>query len=160
MVALTATFTFEPARAEDLDDLVALRIAAMRESLSAIGRFDPARARERFASGFVPEATRHIVVASERVGFVVVKPQADGWLIDHLYLSPNAQGHGLGAAVLARVIAEADARGLPLLVGALRTSRANRFYERHGFALVGEGEWDLYYRREPVRLAVDSGARH
>jgi GNAT superfamily N-acetyltransferase len=132
-----------------LDELVALRIAAMRESLTAIGRFDPMRARERFANGFEPAWTRHIVVAGVRVGFVVLKPQADGLLLDHLYVSPGEQGRGLGGAVLGRILAEADDRGLSLMVGALRTSRANRFYERHGFILDGEGEWDLYYRRAP-----------
>ena len=34
--------------AGDAEDLVGLRILAMRESLERIGRFDPARARERF----------------------------------------------------------------------------------------------------------------
>jgi GNAT superfamily N-acetyltransferase len=149
LVAVSVDFHFEPARAEDLEQLVGLRIAAMRESLTTIGRFDPVRARERFASGFEPAWTRHIVVHGERVGFVVLKPKADGLLLDHLYVSPGAQGRGLGGAVLGHVLAEADDRGLVLMVGALRTSRANRFYERHGFTLDGEGEWDLYYRREP-----------
>ncbi|RYZ06844.1 MAG: N-acetyltransferase [Myxococcales bacterium] len=121
----------------------------MRESLTALGRFDPARARQRFASSFEPVSTRLIVVGGRRVGFVVVKPQAEGLLLDHLYLSPGAQNRGLGSAVLRQILTEADDRGQALLVGALRTSRANRFYERHGFALVGEGDWDLYYRREP-----------
>jgi len=128
---------------------VALRIEAMRESLTALGRFDPVRARERFANGFVPESTRHVVVERRRVGFVVVKPQADGLLLDHLYLQPAAQGRGLGSAVLERILLEADAVALPLAVGALPGSAANRFYVRHGFTLVGESEWDLYYRREP-----------
>jgi GNAT superfamily N-acetyltransferase len=117
--------------------------------LLALGRFDPARSRERFVSGFDPAQTRHIVVAGQRVGFVVVKRQQDALLLDHLYLTPGAQGRGVGGAVLAQVVAEADAQGLPLTLGALRGSRANDFYLKHGFSCVGEGEWDLYYRREP-----------
>lgn len=132
---------------------MALRIEAMRESLSALGRFDPARARERFASGFEPAATRHVVALGRRVGFVVVKTEADALLLDHLYLQPAAQGRGLGSAVLQQILAEADALGLPLAVGALRGSAANRFYTRHGFVLVGESEWDLHYRREPCLRA-------
>src|SRR5437660_5430228 len=50
------------ATADDFEALVALRIAAMRESLERIGRFDPARARERFAAGFDPARTRHVEV--------------------------------------------------------------------------------------------------
>jgi hypothetical protein len=42
------SITLTTAAAEDFEALVALRIDAMRESLERIGRFDPARARERF----------------------------------------------------------------------------------------------------------------
>lgn len=143
------TFEYEPARAEDLEELVLLRLDAMRESLQALGRFDPARSRERFTSSFDATRTRHVLVARRRVGFVVVKPQADALLLDHLYLRPEAQGRGIGGAVLAAVAAEADALGLPLTLGALRGSRANQFYLKHGFRCVGESEWDIYYRREP-----------
>lgn len=71
------TVGYEPATPADLDALVALRIEAMRESLERIGRFDPVRARERFAGSFDPASTRHIVLDGQRVGFVVVKQQAD-----------------------------------------------------------------------------------
>jgi GNAT superfamily N-acetyltransferase len=135
------------ASADDLQGLVALRIEAMRESLERIGRFDPVRARERFAAGFSPEHTRHVVVANARVGFVVVKPQADHLLIDHLYIQPSMQNQGLGAAVLVRVFAQADQAVLPLRVGALRESASNRFYLRHGFILVEEADFDNYYVR-------------
>lgn len=141
----------------DFEALVALRIEAMRESLERIGRFDAARARERFRTGFFPEYTRHIVVDGERVGFVVVKPQDAGLLLDHLYVRPGSQGRGIGAAVLARVFAEADARALPVRVGALRDSDSNRFYIRHGFQLVERGEFDNYYIRSP-RVPSASGA--
>jgi GNAT superfamily N-acetyltransferase len=136
-----------PAQPADLEPLVALRIEAMRESLERIGRFDPLRARERFVSGFVPECTRHIVVGGERVGLVVVKPQWDGLLLDHLYIRPAFQGRGIGAAVLALVFAEADARAQPLRVSALARSDSNRFYLRHGFRLVKQGELDIHYVR-------------
>ena len=141
------SIAFSPAHADDADALVALRIEAMRESLERAGRFDAARARERFLSGFSPEHTRHVVLDGERIGFVVVKPHAQGLLLDHLYVRPQHQGKGIGAAVLARVFAEADAAGAALRVGALRGSDSNRFYARHGFSLVEEGEFDNYYQR-------------
>jgi GNAT superfamily N-acetyltransferase len=141
--------TFEPALAGDAEALVELRIAAMRESLERVGRFDPQRARDRFLAGFDPALTRHVLVDGERVGVVVVQPQEDALLLDHLYIAPSAQGRGAGAAVLAEVLADADARGLPVRVGALRESAANRFYERHGFECVETTQWDVLYRRPP-----------
>ena len=146
---MSPPFAFEPALPTDLEGLVAIRIDAMRESLTRIGRFDPARARERFASSFDPKATRHILAEGERIGFVVVKQQPDGLLLDHLYLRPEAQGKGLGSAVLLAIVADATARGQVLFVCALRDSSANRFYERHGFSKTGETEWDVYYQRAP-----------
>ena len=141
-------FRLEPAQQSDFDALVALRIAAMQESLERIGRFDPERARARLAASFEPARTRHIVVGGARVGFVVVKPQVAEWLLDHLYLHPTAQGRGTGAAVLAQVMAEADAADMPLRVGALNGSNANRFYQRCGFVLVEATKLDNYYVRK------------
>ncbi|WP_457334434.1 GNAT family N-acetyltransferase [Rhizobacter sp. P5_C2] len=143
------SIAFCQAHADDADALVSLRIEAMRESLERAGRFDAARARQRFLSGFSPEHTRHIVLDGEKVGFVVVKPHAQGLLLDHLYVRPLHQGKGVGAVVLARVFAEADAVGAALRVGALRGSDSNRFYARHGFVLVEEAEFDNCYVRPP-----------
>jgi GNAT superfamily N-acetyltransferase len=130
---------------------VALRIDAMRESLERLGRFDPQRARERFLAAFEPALTRHVVVDGERVGFVVVRAQDDGLLLDHLYILPFAQGRRIGAAVVAHVLDEADAQGLPVRVGALRESAANAFYVRHGFVLTRVSEWDNHYERAAPR---------
>lgn len=139
------TIALVPAQQDDAEQLVALRIAAMRDSLTRIGRFDPQRARERFLSGYSPAHTRHLEVAGRRIGFVAVKPQADALLLDHLYIHPDSQGRGIGAMVLARIIDEARALCLPLKVGALRDSDSNRFYQRYGFKLVAQEEFDNYY---------------
>ena len=137
----------DPAAAADAEALAALRVAAMRESLERIGRFDPVRARDRFLSNFDPARTRHVSVEGERVGFVVTTPRAEWLSLDHLYVDPAWQGRGLGAEVLAHVLEEGRALGLPVRVGALKQSDSNRFYRRHGFELVEEGEFDLYYLR-------------
>jgi len=141
--------SYEPAEADDLDELADLRIEAMRESLERLGRFDPARARARLSNGFEPARTLHIALNGRRVGFLVVKPHPEGLLLDHLYLRPAAQGRGVGSRVLQELLRDADAQRSAVLVGALRGSSANAFYARHGFRLVEEAEWDLYYRREP-----------
>lgn len=138
--------TFAAVQPSDFEALVAIRIEAMRESLERIGRFDAVRARERFR--FSPEHTRYVMVDGERVGFVVVKPQGDALLLDHLYVQPCSQNRGIGAAVLTQIFVEADASKLPIRVGALRESDSNRFYARNGFQLVERGEFDNYYVRQ------------
>jgi GNAT superfamily N-acetyltransferase len=139
-----------PAKAADAPDLAELRVEAMQESLERIGRFDPGRARSRFLATFSAEATRHIVVAGDRVGFVVIRAEPDHLLLDHLYVRPASQGAGIGAAVLLRLFGETDASSAPIRVGALKGSASNRFYLRHGFELVDRAEWDNYYLRPPA----------
>lgn len=154
---LASPLRLEPAADSDLDYLVRLRIDAMRESLERIGRFDSARARERFASGFSPERTRHILWEGRRAGFLAVKPHPDHLLLDHLYIRPDEQGRGIGGEVLKSVFRDADAMGIPIKVGVLRGSDANRFYSRHGFTLESESEWDIYYVRPVGNGEPESG---
>ncbi len=142
--------TFVATNWADGEALASLRVAAMRDSLERIGRYDPQRARQRFLATFDPACTWQLRHGGALAGFYVLRPEAEYLLLDHLYLAPGCQRQGMGAAVLARVFAEADAGRKSVRVGALRGSEANRFYVRHGFVPDGEGEFDLYYRRAPA----------
>ncbi|GAB7522894.1 GNAT family N-acetyltransferase [Paraburkholderia sp. 2C] len=144
--------TFSPTTQLDADALVAIRIAAMRESLEHIGRFNQQRARERFLVSFDPALCRFINADGIRAGFVLIRPQEGHWLLDHFYILPEHQRKGIGAIALKQIFADADARHMPIRVGALRDSHSNRFYQRHGFVQIDEAEWDIYYVREPGPL--------
>lgn len=122
----------------------------MRESLERVGRFDPERARERLRNSFHPEHTQFILFEGQRVGFYTFRPAAECFHLDHLYVHPACQSRGVGAFVLRRLLAEGDARKLPVRLGALRDSPSNRFYQRHGFVQTAEDAWDIYYVREPA----------
>lgn len=136
-----------PVSASDFDALADIRVQAMRDSLERVGRFDPARARERLRANFHPDCTWWIEHAGKRVGFYALRPDGQGLRLDHLYLAPAAQGQGLGGRVLQRILGDADSQGLPVSVGALRGSDSNRFYRRHGFVQTAESEWDIDYLR-------------
>ncbi|MBN3836435.1 GNAT family N-acetyltransferase [Burkholderia sp. Ac-20344] len=146
--------TFPVATRSDAETLVVIRIAAMRDSLERIGRFDPQRARERFLASFDPVLCRFTEADGVNAGFFVVRPQEGQWLLDHLYIAPEHQGKGIGAAVLRRIFAEADAQRVPVRVGALRGSDSNRFDARHGFVQADEAAWDIYYVRTPGSATV------
>ena len=143
----TPIISLAPAKLDDAQELAALRVEAMQESLERLGRFDPVRAAQRFLSSFSPAHTRHIILNHNRVGFVVVKPTANYFLLDHLYVRPTEQGKKIGSSVLSLVFAEAQTLGLPIRVGALRDSPSNRFYLRQGFKLIEQSEFDNYYSR-------------
>ena len=86
----------------DLEDMIAIRIEAMRESLERLGRFDPMRVRERLRSAFEPACMRHILISGERVGYLTLIPHtgSDSLRLHHLYIRPTHQGHGVGAWAL------------------------------------------------------------
>lgn len=143
-----------PVGEADFDALLAIRIEAMRDSLERLGRFDPERARARLRATFRPDHTWFIERDGTRIGFYALRPDGDGLRLDHLYVVPAAQGLGVGGQVLGRLLRDADLRGLPVRVGALRGSDSNRFYRRHGFEPVAESEWDIdYLRPAPGRQA-------
>lgn len=143
-------FSFVPVAVNDFDQMLALRIEALRESLERLGRFDPVRARERLAAGFVPEHMRHILVEGERAGFITLRPgseqTAPALQLDHLYIRPVCQNRGIGAWALDWAKAQAELQNCDITLAALKQSAANRFYLRHGFIQIGEGEFDLDYR--------------
>lgn len=148
-VALAASaLEYKPVSEADFEALLDLRIEAMRESLERLGRFDPARARERLQATFAPEHTWSIERNGQRIGFYALRPAQGALRLDHLYMRPDEQGQGNGAAVMQRVFRQADASGMAVYLGALRESDSNRFYRKHGFVQIGEGQWDIEYVRE------------
>ncbi len=141
-----------PSEAPALADL---RVTAMRPSLEAIGRFDPQRARDRFLNDFVNSDTYKIVIESETAGFYSLMTRPDHLWLAHLYVKPQFQCHGLGAVVLNNIKQHAIELDLPLRLGALRQSRANRFYLKHGFVLTHSLEFDHYYEWKQARRPSD-----
>ena len=145
-----AVLLFAPVAPGDFEAMLAIRIEALRESLERLGRFDPARARERLAAGFSPRHMRHIVSDGERVGYITLRPVPDSvpaaLHIDHLYIRPQHQGQSVGAWVLDWAKAQAAAQGCDITLSALKQSAANRFYLRHGFVQVAESDFDVDYR--------------
>ena len=72
----------------------------------------------------------------EVIGVMGIQPVQDVTLIRHAYVSPAAQGRGVGGALLAAL----DARGTGrMLVGTWAAATwAIGFYERHGFVAADD----------------------
>jgi len=124
-----------------------MRIAAMRDSLERLGRFDPQRARERFAASFAAERCHFILSDEQPAGFIQSQSHGDHLSLQHLYVLPQFQGRGLGAKALEQLLERSANEQLPIHLDALRGSDSNRFYRRLGFVQVGESEWDIHYVR-------------
>jgi GNAT superfamily N-acetyltransferase len=148
--------SFAAVTAGDFDELVMLRIAAMRESLERVGRFDPVRARERLKNSFYPEHTRFVLLDNQKVGFYTFRPLEESFQLEHLYVQPAQQSQGIGSYVLSVLFGQADEQKSSVKVGALKESASNQFYQRHGFVKQSEDTWDIYYVRPSASKATAS----
>jgi len=78
-------------------------------------------------------------------GVMGIQPVGDVELIRHAYVLPAHQGEGIGTSLLRHVH---RLSGRPMLVGTWADARwAIRFYERNGFALVGDPDRAELLRR-------------
>ncbi|WP_175562637.1 GNAT family N-acetyltransferase [Muricoccus roseus] len=127
----------------------------MRAHLERLGRFDPARRRARMRAGFDPAAFRLIETEGRMAGCVAVLDRPGHREIHSFYLEPRAQGRGLGRMVLDAILAERPQ--LPTRIEVLRQSPATRFYERAGFRLTGESEFDLHFEHAGTSVAQGAG---
>lgn len=149
------TWRLRHAVAADADWIAELRAVVMRPDLERLGRFDPDRVRARFRDGFHPSWTHVIEVDGSAVGCVAVRPAPDATWLEHFYLAPAHQGHGLGTAVLCHVLAQAGA-GVPLRLNVLQGSPARTLYERHGFTVEREDPVDVWMVRGTPHQAASA----
>ncbi|WP_428240009.1 GNAT family N-acetyltransferase [Gynuella sp.] len=131
---------------QDANLLAELRARAMKDSLEAIGRYDEQRVRNRLLANFVAGNTYQLRMDNQLVGFYVIHQREDHMYLDHFYIDPTFQGQGLGHKVLTDILQQAHASAQPVRLGALRNSRANEFYRRHGFIQTHEDEFDIFYQ--------------
>lgn len=121
---------------------------AIRPYVELMRAWDDARERERHDERWVRQRYRVIVAGTADAGYIstAVYDQPTSHYPRSLYLHqlmvlPEFQSHGIGAACLRRVQAEAQDLQLPLLFRVLRVNpRALAFYLAHGCHVVGESD--------------------
>ncbi len=136
------------AKTEDLDQLVKIRIAAMRESLEKIGRFDATRARARLTQDFQTKYTTCLIYKTNIIGFIISKQENEEIVINHLYVLPQFQNRGIGKFVLDKIIEQGKNERRNIKLMALKESRANNFYLNNGFKYLNSIEYDNVYVKE------------
>ncbi|MFJ3903207.1 GNAT family N-acetyltransferase [Streptomyces sp. NPDC090025] len=138
-------WSLRPARPEDVTAVAELKAVVMRDDLTRLGRYDEVRVRQRLRDEFRPEHTWLIELAGGFAGSVAFGPHppAAGHHLEHFYLAREAQGRGLGTAVLRGLLDRADAERVPVRLTVLRGSAARRLYERMGFTVESEDPIDI-----------------
>jgi GNAT superfamily N-acetyltransferase len=121
--------------ADELALLYDITHAAMGSYVErAYGVWDEAVQRRNCAQSAAEIALQVIVVDGVAAGVLGVQELADLHYLRTIYLYPRFQKKGLGARVLAYVIARADVRGLPVKLRVFHINPAQRLYARLGFA--------------------------
>ena len=135
-----------PARADDHQFLSQLYASTRVEELAPVPWSDEQK-RAFLAEQFEARTTQYaahfadasfdiVLVDGERAGrTIVARREAELKLID-IALLPEYRGRGIGARLMAPLLAEADARGVKVTIYVERFNRARRLYERLGFVTV------------------------
>jgi len=134
---------YRPEREDDLPFLAALYASARGREFAGLGwppemlsaflgqQFD---AQHRFYRARFPAAEWLIVEAEDAaIGRLAVERRESSLHLIDIALTPERRGGGLGGAILADLIDEAEALELPLSLQVDHANPARRLYERLGF---------------------------
>ena len=136
-----ARYTLRDAREEDFAYLYALHVRTMREAVERTWGWNEDTQRRMFRESFGP-AELHIVVRDEiDVGVLSVERRPDEIFLKLVEIDREAQGKGVGSAIIDDLLAEARTRNQPLRLRVLKVNQdALRLYRRLGFRDAGETE--------------------
>ncbi|HEX8630610.1 MAG TPA: GNAT family N-acetyltransferase [Catenuloplanes sp.] len=136
-----------PASPEDAEPIADLFLAARTASMSYLPRLHT-DAETRWWISNVVLVEHEVQVAEDAAsGDILGFAAVGGEWLEHLYVLPAAQGNGCGTRLLRHVVEHST--GEVSLHVFQRNTDARRFYERHGFAVVSEGDGSLNEEGEP-----------
>ncbi len=132
---------FRPYKPADEDAAIALWLRSWQAAypqVDFVARLEWWRARwrnELVPTAAIMIAERHGAKAPIMMGFVTVDPRTR--YLDQIVVAPESWGAGVAAALLDQAKRRSPA-GLDLDVNT-DNARAIRFYQKHGFSIVGAG---------------------
>jgi ribosomal protein S18 acetylase RimI-like enzyme len=152
-----AHFELRPATPDDRDVLFAIYRSTREDELAMTGWDDAQKAafvemqftaQDRSYREANPDGRFLLItVDGEPVGRLYVARLADELRVIDIAILPAHRGGGIGSRVMADVIAEADAAGLPVRLHVEPWNPARRLYERFGFVTIDQrGFYELMER--------------
>lgn len=133
--------TTRPACADDAEFAFVVKRAAFRGYADRAFGWDDQEQRELHERRFASQDFEVVRWGRRDVGVMAVVRGPDGFKLNQLFILPEYQGRGVGAAVMARLLGEARSVELPVRLQVLHVNaRAIAFYERLGFARTGRTE--------------------
>ena len=137
------------ARATDSEFVFAVKKAAFREYVEQIWGWDDTYQRDLHNRRFGSQDIRIIQFHGTDVGFLSTSVEPDTFKVDQLYILPEHQGKGIGAACMKRIIDDATLEQKSVTLQVLKiNTRATAFYQRLGFTTVDESATHFQMRRD------------
>ena len=127
------------AEATNSDFVFAVKKAAFREYVEQIWGWEDTYQRDLHDRRFVSQDLRIIQFCGTDVGFLSTSNTSDTLKVDQLYILPEYQGKGIGAACMGHIIDDANLEQKSVTLQVLKiNTRATTFYQRLGFTIVDE----------------------
>ena len=114
---------------------------------AAFGGWDEAAQRRDFDARLQLPTHEILERDGRAIGCLSTAQLPDAIALHRVYLLPEAQGQGLGSALVREVIARGAALGLPVRLRVFKTNPAHELYRRLGFAVIGESETHFQMER-------------
>jgi ribosomal protein S18 acetylase RimI-like enzyme len=141
---------FRKARATDSEFVFAVKKAAFREYVEQIWGWDDTYQKDLHNRRFTSQDLRIIQFRGTDVGFLSTSNTSDTLNVNQLYILPEYQGRGIGAACMTRIIDDANLEQKPVTLQVLKiNTRAAAFYQRLGFTTVDENSTHFQMKRPP-----------
>ena len=140
-----------PAEESDREFLYQVKKQSNFGYISDLWGWDEDFQRREFARDFQQIREFSVItVDGADAGFLQLQSGSDFLNVAEIHLLPPFQGQGIGSAVLRDV--QADAEGLPVLIGCFRANkRAYQLYQRLGFAPITENDTHFILIYNPTK---------
>jgi len=136
------------ATADDSEFAYQTKKAAFRQYVEKVWGWDEEEQRQLHERRFASQDFQVIQVSGIDVGILAIVRETDGVKVNQMFILPEYQGRGIGAACMMRIIEDAAVSGLPVRLQVLKVNeRALSFFQRLGFSSIGESDTHVFMER-------------
>ncbi len=135
------TLRLRKATADDSEFAYRTKKAAFKEYVEKVWGWDEEQQLQLHELRFASQEFQVIQVSGIDVGIIAIVRQPDCVRVNQLFILPEYQNRGIGAACMMRIIEEAVASELPVRLQVLKVnSLAVTFFQKLGFGSIGESD--------------------
>ncbi|HVO44073.1 MAG TPA: GNAT family N-acetyltransferase [Aggregatilineales bacterium] len=140
--------TRRPAAYQDADFVFEVKKDALRPYYDPLSNWEDGDKRELFRLAFEPRETSIIQLDGQDIGVLVLVETPAMLALSEIYVLTAYQNRGIGTSIIQDILAEADARQVPVTLHVMKANPACELYWRLGFATTQESD-DFY---EMIRM--------